>query len=158
MRAKYKYVNKLTGDERLKLSQLISKGKTSARQIRRAQILLLADEGKTDQAIVQALHVSKATVYRTRRKFSEKGLAQSLTEEPRPGLKKKLDGKQEAFLIATACTEPPDGRKVWTMQLLADRLVTLNMIDSISHETVRLILKKGGLNPGNIRNGGFATV
>jgi transposase len=155
MRKKYKYNRTLSEDERIKLSQITSTGKESARTIKRAQILLLADEGKPDQAIAEVLHVSKTTAYRTRRKFAEKGLDSALKEGPRPGKARRLDGKQEAFLIATACSEPPEGRKVWTMKLLADKMVVLEVVDSISDETVRRILKKGGSNPGSVKSGVF---
>ena len=153
MGTKYKYNQKLNEEEKTKLNQITSKGKASARTIKRAQILLLVDEGKTYQAIAQALHVSKTTAFRTMKKFAKKGLDSSIKEDPRPGKVRKLDGKQEAFLIATACSEPPDGRKVWTMKLLADKMVVLEVVDSISDETVRRTLKKGGSNPGYTKNG-----
>jgi transposase len=94
------------------------------------------------------LRVGLSTVHRTRQRFVEEGLANALTERWRPGTRQKLDGKQEAFLVALACSTPPMGRKRWTMQLLADRLVALQLAEAVSDETVRLVLKKlGRQNP-----------
>jgi transposase len=104
--------------------------------------LLLADEGGADAAIAAALHVHRATVERTRPRFVEGGIERALHDRPRPGSRPKLDRKQEAFLVALACSAPPDGRARWTMQLLADRLVALEIVDAISDETVRRTLKK----------------
>jgi len=132
----------LTEDERNELRDLIKKGNPSARKVARAHILLLADEGVTDQAIAASLHVGKATAERTRKRFVEGNLERALNEDPRPGAKRKLDAKQEAFLIATACSTPPDGRAKWTAQLLADRMVALQQVDTLSDETVRRTLKK----------------
>ena len=132
----------LTDDERAQLQDLIHKGKTAARKLTRAHILLHVDAGRADQAIAEALHVGRSTVERVRQRFVEGNLERALTDAPRPGAKRKLDGKQEAFLVATACSTPPAGRKEWTMQLLADRMVTLQHVDTLSDETVRRILKK----------------
>ena len=131
----------LTEDERTSLLKLIKSGKSSPRKINRARILLLADEGKKDQAICEALHTSISTVERTRKKFVEGGLEYALNKRPRPGGRRKLDCKQEAFLVALVCSEPPEGRKTWTMQLLADKLVELGIVDEISDETVCRTLK-----------------
>lgn len=138
----------LTEEERRQLDALIAKGKAPARQIRRAHLLLLAAENRSDSAIATALHVGRATVERTRKRFVAEGLAAALTERPRPGGAPKLDGKQEAFLVALACTNPPEGRQFWTMQLLADRLVAEGVIAAISDETVRRTLKRGTSSPG----------
>ena len=137
-----KYLVTLTADERSHLLELIKKGTVAARKLTRAHILLRADEGASDQAIADALHVHRTTVERTRQKFVEGNLDYALTERPRPGAKRKLDPKQEARLIAVACSTPPEGQKRWTMQLLADELVTLEVVDTISDETVRRTLKK----------------
>ena len=142
------YVVDLTKDERTFLLGFISQGTQSARKLNRAHILLLADEGKTDSEIAKALHTSTPTVQRTRRRFVEGGLEQALNEDPRPGAVKKLDEKGEAVLEALARSEPPEGRQRWTLQLLADRLVELQVVDSISYETVRQALKKSGLGLG----------
>jgi transposase len=137
-----KYLVTLTDDERAQLLALTKKGTVSARRLTRAHILLQADRGTPDAAIAAALHSGTATVERTRKRFVEEGLAAALQERPRPGGRRKLEGKQEAFLIALACSTPPDGRQHWTMQLLADKLVELKHVESISDETVRRTLKK----------------
>lgn len=108
----------------------------------------MSEQGYKDQIIAERVGVSIATVERTRQKFVQQGLDAAITEKPRPGQPSKLDGKTEAFLIATACSDAPEGRARWTMQLLADRLVALNKVDSISDETVRRILKKTNLSRG----------
>ena len=140
----------LTNDERLRLLDLIKSGEHSARKLNRARILLLADEGKTDREISDALHTSVPTVQRTRKRFVEGNLEGALNERPRLGgrLSKKLNAKGEAMLEMLAQSEPPAGRKRWTLQLLADRLVELKIVDSISYETVRTELKKKGLSLG----------
>ncbi len=142
------YVVNLEPDEREQLRALTRKGKASARTVRRAQTLLLADEGRTDEAIAAALHSGLATVARTRQRCVEEGLTAALTERPRPGAAPKLSPKQQAFTIALACTKPPEGRLRWTMQLLADRLVELEVIPDISDEAIRRLLKKTNSSPG----------
>jgi transposase len=137
-----RYLVDLTVDERAGLLALLHKGMAPARRLTRARILLLADEGGTDRAIAAALHVHPATAERTRRRFVEGGVERALRDQPRPGGRPKLDGKQEAHLIALACSRAPEGRAQWTMQLLADRLVELALVDAISDETVRRTLKK----------------
>jgi len=143
-----RYVVELTEDERGQLHALGKKGKVVARKLRRAQLLLLAAEGYTDTEIATALHVGVSTVERIRKRFVEGGLEWALTERPRPGGSPKLRGKDEAFLIATACSTPPDGRERWTMQLLADRVVEVGLVDAISDETIRRTLKKTTSSPG----------
>jgi transposase len=137
-----KYIVQLTDEERDRLDALLTRGKVGARTSARARILLHAADGATDEAISAAVRVGSATVERVRQKFVEGGLDWALRERPRPGGARKLDGKQEAFLVATACSTPPDGRKRWTMQLLADRLVEVRLVDAISDETVRRTLQK----------------
>src|SRR5262245_35923725 len=132
-----RYLVDLSEAERQDLLDLTRKGTVRVRRCRRAQILLLADEGETDVQVASALHVGTATVERTRKRFVEEGLDAALSERPRPGRERKLDGKQEAFLVALACTPPPEGRTHWTMQLLAERLVTLGVVEELSDETVR---------------------
>lgn len=136
------YLVALTNEERQAIKDLLNKGTTPARILRRAHILLHADEGRTDAEIAVALHVARATVERIRKRFVEGNLERALHEDPRPGVKRKLDDKQEAYVIATACSAPPDGKGKWTMQLIADRLVELQVVPSISDETVRRTLKK----------------
>ena len=144
------YVVDMNEEERTSLLDLIKSGEEAARKLNRARILLLADEGKTDREISQVLHTSVPTVQRTRQRFVEGNLEGALNERPRLGsrLLKKLDAKGEAMLETLARSKPPEGRKRWTLQLLADRLVVLNVVDSISRETVRLELKKRGLSLG----------
>jgi transposase len=137
------YVVNLTDDERATLLDLTKKGTASARKIARAHILLQAADGVSDQTIADALHVGRATVERVRKRFVEGNLERALSDLPRPGAKRKLDGKQEALLIATACSTPPEPRVRWTMQLLAGKLVELKVVETISDETVRRTLKRG---------------
>ena len=140
------YIVDLTKEERVYLLDFIKSGKHSARKLNRARILLLADEGKADGEIAEALHTGTATVQRTRQRFVGGNLEGALNERPRPGGQKKLDEKSEAILETLAHSKPPAGRKRWTLQLLADRLVQLKVVDSISHETVRQELKKNDLS------------
>lgn len=143
-----KYLVTLTGEEREVLLALTKRGKVAARKLTRAHILLQAEAGAMDEAIARALHAGMATVERVRKRFVEQGLEAALTERPRPGGRCKLDERTEAFLVALACSTPPDERKCWTMQLLADKLVDLTDIDKVSADTVRRALKKMRLNRG----------
>ena len=143
-----KYTVNLSEAEREQLRSITSRGKTTARIVKRAQILLLADEGYSDETISIMLKVGESTVHRTRQRLVEEGMELALKERPRRGRKSKLEGKTEAFLVATACSEPPQGRESWTMQLLADRLIELNLVENISDETVRRTLKKTKSNLG----------
>ena len=149
-----KYKVTLTDDERRDLITLVNKGKAAARKITRARILLLADESEagaswSDDRIVEALGVSRRTVERTREKCVESGLEAALnhkrTQRPQS---KRLDGEAEARLVQLACTDAPDGRERWTMQMLADKLIELEIVETISDETVRTTLKKTNSNPG----------
>ncbi len=143
-----KYVVDLNEQEEKRLEELTTKGKSGARKIRRARILLLANEGLIDEEIARALGAAVTTVERIRKRFVEEGLEAALSERPRPGAARKLNGHQEAYLVALACSDPPEGKKRWSMQLLADRLVEVGVVDEISDETVRRALKKGTSNPG----------
>jgi transposase len=143
-----KYVVNLSEEEREQLEVITTKGTSKARRLRRAHILLLADEGLLDKEIARAMNAAVSTVERTRKRFVEEGLEAALSERPRPGARRKLDGHQEAYLVALACSDSPEGKKRWTMQLLADRLVEVGMVEEISDETVRRTLKKGMLNRG----------
>ena len=125
-----------------RLLLLIRQGSAPARVIRRAHTLLLAGEGKTDPMIASALHEHYATVARTRKRFCEEGMDAALYDKPRPGAAPKLNAAGEAHLIALACSTTRDGRAVWTMQLLPDRLVEVQVIDAISDEAVRRRLGK----------------
>ncbi len=138
---KKKYLVTLTDEERTQLEQLLRGGKAATRKVTRARILLKAAEGWNDQRIAEALGIGRATVERTRQRFVEENLA-ALDERPRPGNKPKLEAKAEARLIAEACSTPPEGRQRWTLSLLADRVVQLQLTDSYSYEAVRRVLKK----------------
>ena len=137
-----KYLINLSDDDREMLEQITRKGSLKARQFKRAMILLKANEGLSDPQIMAALNVSRPCVERIRKRFVADGIERALNEDPRPGQKRKLDGRAEATLIATACTEAPEGHAHWTLRLLADKLVKLQVVDTISHETVRRTLKK----------------
>jgi transposase len=145
---KKRYIVDLTLEEREELHALTRKGEVRARKMKRAQILLKADQGATDAEITAALGVSRPCVERLRKRFVEGGLVRALNEAPRPGQPPKLNGKQRARLIAEACSTPPDGRARWTLQLLADRAVVLGLAEQLSYESVRRVLKKGGSSPG----------
>jgi len=147
------YVVDLTEDERQQLLTLVRKGQARARTLRRAHSLLLAHEGLTDEHIASTLHVGRSTVERTRKKFVEGGLGWALNERRRPGQPRKLDGKQEALLVALACSDPPEGRTRWTLRLMAGTLVELGVVEEISYETVRRVLKKTTRNPGRRSTG-----
>ena len=151
-----KYIVNLTNEERTELETLISAGVAPAWKLTRAWILLKVDEGWTDQAISEALDVGSATVERVRKRFVEWGGIKAIERrKPRRRYERKLDGEAEARLIALACSAPPEGRERWTLQLLADTVVTLDAvdIDSVSYETVRRVLKKARSNLGDINNG-----
>lgn len=138
----------LSEAERDQLLALTRKGTERARKCRRAHVLLLASEGRSDGEIVTALHIGRATVERTRKRFVEEGLAAALTEKRRPGRERKLDGCQEAFLVALACSPAPEGRSRWTLQLLAAEMVALGVTETLSDDTVRRRLKESSSSPG----------
>lgn len=137
-----KYLINLSDTDREMLGQMTRKGTLKARKFKRAMILLKADEGLSDPQIMAALNVSRPCVERIRKRFVADGIERALNEDPRPGQKRKLDGRAEATLIATACSEAPEGHEHWTLRLLAGKLVQLQVVDAISHETVRRTLKK----------------
>jgi hypothetical protein len=145
MRTK-QYRVELSEAERAELTLLIGRGAAPARTIRRAHILLAAADDWFDADVAAALHTSPDTVHRVRRRFAEapadERLPRALYDRPRPGAAPKLDAKAEARLVALACSKPPAGHAVWTLQLLADALVELRVIDGISDETVRRTLGK----------------
>ena len=148
MARKKLHIVSLKEQEREELKQYLSKGKSSARSLTRARILLLADEGRDDEMIAEALKVSKSTVSRIRTRYCEGGLDFALHEKARSGAPPKIDGKIEAQLTLLACSEPPDGRSKWTLRLLADKLVEMGVVDSISHMSVQRLLKKMKLSLG----------
>ena len=148
MARKKLHIVSLKEQEREELKQYLSKGKSSARSLTRARILLLADEGRDNEMIAEALKVSKSTVSRIRTRYCEGGLDFALHEKARSGAPPKIDGKIEAQLTLLACSEPPDGRSKWTLRLLADKLVEMGVVDSISHMSVQRLLKKMKLSLG----------
>jgi transposase len=150
-----KYIVDLDEAEKAELVALTQKGRPGARKIKRANILLLAKAGKSDFEIAELLHTSWLTVLRTRHRFVEGSLDFALSELPRAGRLPKIDDKIETILTTLAQSQPPDGRVRWTLQLLADRLVALTRLESLSYEAVRLVLKKTISNPGSVRNGVF---
>lgn len=141
-----KYVVTLREDEREQLRALVSTGKSAARKLNHARILLLADTsegpGHTDQEIVEALRLGVRTVERVRQRFVEEGFEAALNPTARPRRASKLQGQVESHVIALAKSDPPKGRKRWTLRLLADQMVQLQYIEAISHESVRQALKK----------------
>jgi transposase len=145
---KKKYIVTLTPEERQMLQEMLSRGKAAARKLTHARILLKADAtpdgpGWNDEAIADGLEVGRATVERVRKEFVEEGLEAALERrKPRRLYQRKLDGDGEAHLVALACQKPPEGRRRWTLQLLADRMVQLEYVDQISYQTVRRTLKK----------------
>lgn len=151
---KKKYIVDLTVEERQQLLQLIRRGKNSSRKVTRARILLKANDGLTDDQIAAALDCGVVTVERTRKRFVEAGLG-ALDERPRPGARPKLTGKQQAHIIAVACSKAPEGRTHWTMRLLAGKVVELGFSELFSRESVRRLMKKTRSSPGENSNGAF---
>lgn len=133
---------RLTEEERTTLIGITRRGETNARRLTRARVLLLADRGTTDRAIADALNLHPRTCQRLRQRACQDGVLAALTDRPRPGAARLLNASQEAHLIALACSDAPDGRAEWTMQLLADRLIALSIVETISDETVRRTLKQ----------------
>lgn len=143
-----KHKVQLSEEERKKLFAIISKGRNKAVVIQRAHTLLKVDEGKTDAEISQMLYISEQTIRRTRLRYVEEGLQAALEDKAHPSRGTKLTEKEEAHLIAIACSEPPAGQARWTLELLTKQLLEDGMIAQISAETVRLLLKKTVSNPG----------
>jgi transposase len=149
-----RYVVELTSKERQQLKELINKGRVAAYKQRHARILLLTDENAgrkhmTNAQIARVVSCGTATVERLRRRFVEKGFEAALERhKSRRQYEYKLDGDAEAHLTALACSNPPRGHKRWTLRLLADRMVELEVVDSLSYQTVRRTLKKTRLSPG----------
>ena len=142
-----RYRVELDQAEHAALSAMLSGGKHASRKLKRAQILLAAHSGLGDEAIAQAVGASGSTIYRTKRRFVVEGFEAALSEEPRPGSERKLTGKEEALLVATACSTPPAGCARWTLELLAGTFVKLTEHESLSRETVRRRLLENHLKP-----------
>ena len=151
--AAIKYTVKLTESERSRLNAVSQRGKASVRTVKRALALLKADQGLRDREIADVLLVNAATVARTRKRYVEEGLESAINDKPRPGRERKLDGRQEAHLIAFACSAAPAGHTHWTLRLLAGKVVELEFAESISLETVRQLLKKTNSNLGRKKSG-----
>jgi hypothetical protein len=151
---KKRYRITLTEQEHLDLQKLVSTGKAAAKKLVRARVMLLADQAEwgpalSDPEIVGALGCGRVTVERVRQQFVENGLEAALQPPPRKRVyERRLDGKAEAHLVALACGSPPEGRARWTLRLLADRMVALEYVTELSHETVRRTLKKMNSSPG----------
>jgi transposase len=144
---KRKFRVELSKEQRKTLQEMTRRGTIKVRKYKRARILLLADEtqaegGRTDSEVAEQVGVSAITVHRVRRRFVEEGLEAALDDKPRSGAPSKLSGKQKAEITALACSDPPEGYARWSLRLLANRLVELEVVDSISHDTVDRVLKK----------------
>jgi len=148
-----KYRVTLSTSERAQLVAMVLGGKGAFRRLKRAQILLAADNGRADEEIARNVAVGTSTVYRTKQRFVEEGLERALSELPRAGAQRKLGVVDESLLVAVACSEPPSGRARWTLQLLADEMVRLTMHDSVSDETIRRRLGELQLKPWQERCG-----
>ena len=142
-----RYRVELSHEERDQLTRMLRGGKHASRKLKRAQILLAADAGESDEAIVANVAVGGSTIYRTKRRFVLGDLEAALSEAPRPGSERKLSSKQQALLVATACSKPPAGRVRWTLELLAGEMVKLTDHEELSRETVRRCLAENDLKP-----------
>jgi len=146
-----KYVVKLSSSEREKLESMLRKGKYNARELRRVRVLLLADQQKQNKQIIEETGMCSQSIVTIKKKYLDQGI--NLKEKPRSGQPPKLDKRAETYLMALACSPAPEGRDIWTMQLLADKLVEMKVVESISDETVRCQLKKMNLSLGSKSNG-----
>ena len=150
-----KYGVRLTAEQRDQLEHLVRAGKSTARVVTRARILLKTDQGWPAPQVAQALDVVDGTVYRIKRRFAEDGVDGALKDRPQAHRRRKLDDRGEAHLIALACSPAPEGHDHWTLRLLAGKVVELGLAPSLSHETVRLHLKKTSSSPGRSGSGAF---
>jgi len=139
---KKQYKIELSQQERNQLTKLTRQGTEKVRKVKRAKILLLADEGKKDKEIAERVEVSVGTVERIRKRYAQEGLAGAVNEKPRSGRPISISAQTRAKVTALACTKAPEGRSQWTLRMLADKMVELEYIDSISYQSVRNILKK----------------
>ena len=150
-----KYGVRLSAEQRDQLEHLVRAGKSTARVVTRARILLKTDQGWPAPQVAQALDVVDGTVYRIKRRFAEDGVDGALKDRPQAHRHRKLDDRGEAHLIALACSPAPEGHDHWTLRLLAGKVVELGLAPSLSHETVRLHLKKTSSSPGRSGSGAF---
>jgi len=139
---------KFTEEEVEYLNAFVRKGWRRARELTRAYVLLLLNDGRTEVEVKEALRISRATVSNIKRRYREGGLQAALTEKPRPGQPKKYAERHEAEIIAQACTKPPEGRKRWSLVLLTEEMRKKEGFETINRESIRLVLKKAGLNLG----------
>ena len=150
-----KYTVRLKPEERDQLEHMVRAGKSSARATTRARVLLKTDEGWSAPRVAQALDVCEGTVLRLKRRYAEDGLEGALKDRVQARRYRKLDERAEAHLIALACSPAPEGHDHWELRLLADRMVELGVVESLSHEAVRLHLKKTPLSRGRRKSGAF---
>lgn len=156
-----RYVVTLSEEERKELDKLVTDGKSKRDKVVKAYILLKADEGEwgekwTDRQIAQAYHISTSTIEQTRERFVEDGLEAALNRRPTKRVyRRKIEGEEEARLITLACSTPPEGSSQWSLRLLADKMVELDYVESVSHETVRRALDKNELKPWKKKSGAF---
>ena len=148
-----KFAVRLSPEERDQLEHMVRAGKSSARVTTRARILLKTDEGWSAPRVAQALDVSEGTVFRLKRRYAEDGLEGALKDRVQARRYRKLDERADAHLIALACSPAPEGHDHWELRLLADRMVQLGVVESLSHEAVRLHLKKTPLSRGIRKSG-----
>ena len=151
--AQEKFAVQLSAEDRSELERLIRSGRGSARVINRARVLLKTDEGWSASQVASALDTSPRTVFRTKRRYAEEGLDGVLHDHPQANRYRKLDDRGEAHLIALACSDAPEGHDHWTLRLLADKVVELGVVETLSYETVRLRLKKTSSSPGKSDSG-----
>ena len=137
---------KLKKRARQYLQKTVESGEEKARKITRCRVLLLADKGRTDQEISDALNVCLATIFNIRRRYSQGGLDRAINKDARSGQPPKFKGKSMAKITALACSKPPEGRAKWSLRLLADRVIELNIVETISHVSVHNIFKKTNSN------------
>jgi putative transposase len=136
------FVVNLTEQDRSYLNQFIRRGKASARSLTRARILIMADEGKSNQAIAEVLKTTEPTIIQIKKRYCQDGLGSAINEKARSGAPVKIDGTIEAQVTLLACSDPPEGRSSWTLRLIADKLVEMEVVDSISAMSIQRILKK----------------
>lgn len=146
----------LNDDDKRTICSMLDKGKLSVRILKRAEILLKSDEGYTVEEISEMVDRHAHTVRRIRNRYIEAGLDFALEEKPRPGPPAKIFSREEAIITSLACSDAPDGRSRWTLEMLADKLVQLTELEDVSTETVRRVLKKANSNPGKVSNGASA--
>ena len=137
---------RLTNKVRKVLQEMVSKGKEKARTLTRCRILLLADKGESDSGIIKALGITRNTIRQIRQRYIKEGVSAAIHERPRPGAPNKFSGKQMAQITALACSKAPEGRSRWSLRLLADKVVELNLVDGISYKTIERTLKKTNLS------------